>query len=158
MKISFFALFWTPNQNRLSRSHLAVVFQAGQRVHDELEQMEEDVRLLHKLVLQHHQVHQDVTDRCHGVLGVDHLELGIIDHVEGLGDVGIILGLGLLLQPLLVAVEDGPVVREVRVEDFLDLHVQQYLSRLFLCKELPMLSLSDVKGLANLYLDTYEYP
>ena len=124
MKILSLALFRTANQNKLSLSHLAVVFQAGQRVHDELEQMEEDVRLLHKLVLQHHQVHQDVADRCHGVLGVDHLELGIIDHVEGLGDVGIILGLGLLLQPLLVAVEDGPVVREVRVEDFLDLHVQ----------------------------------
>jgi len=55
-------------QVAIEHNHLAIVFQAGQGVHDELEEVEEYVRLLHKLVLQHHQVHQDVADRGHGVL------------------------------------------------------------------------------------------
>ena len=89
------------------KNHLSVVFQTGKGVHYELEQVEEDVGLLQELVLQHHQVHQDVADGRHGVLGVDHLKLGVVDHVEGLGHVSVILSLGLLLQPLLVAGEGG---------------------------------------------------
>ena len=80
----------------MMNSYLPIVLYRGKCVHDELEEVVEDVGLLHYLVLQHHQVHQDVADGRHRVLGVHHLELGVVDDVEGLRHVCVILRLRLV--------------------------------------------------------------
>ena len=54
--------------------------------------------LLNHLVLKHHQVHQNVADGCHGVLGVDHLKLGIVNDVERFSNVSIILSFCLRIE------------------------------------------------------------
>ena len=80
----------------MMNSYLPIVLYRGKCVHDELEEVVEDVGLLHYLVLQYHQVHQDVADSRHRVLGVHHLELGVVDDVEGLRHVCVILRLRLV--------------------------------------------------------------
>ena len=57
--------------------------------------MIENMSFLHDLVLQHHQVHQDVADGRHGVLGVDHLKLGVVYDVEWFCNICVILSLSL---------------------------------------------------------------
>ena len=77
-------------------SYLAVVFQRRQGVHYKLEKVVENVSILHHFIFQHNQVHQNVTDGRHCILGVHHLELGVVDDVEGLRHVCVILRLRLV--------------------------------------------------------------
>ena len=51
--------------------------------------------LLHKLVLEHHEVHQDVADGGHGVLGAHHLKLGIVNDVKWFCHISIIFSFSL---------------------------------------------------------------
>ena len=110
---------------------------------------------LHHFILQHNQVHQNVTDGRHCIFGVHHLELGVVDDIKWFSHVCVILSFSLkgkvelrtkeielereaylLVQPLLVTVKYRPVIGEVGVEDLLDLHVQQDLSGLLLHNEM----------------------
>ena len=79
-----------------SCSNLSIVFDRGKCIHDEFQEVVENVSLLHNLVLEHHQVHEDVADGSHGVLGVDHLELRIVNNVKGFSDICIVLCLCLI--------------------------------------------------------------
>ena len=51
--------------------------------------------ILHHFVLQHNQVHQNVTDCRHCILGVHHLELSVVDNIQRLSNVSVILSLSL---------------------------------------------------------------
>ena len=121
----YYLLYYTTN--------LSIIFKRRQCVHNEFEEMIEDVRVLHDFVLQDHQVHQDVADGGHGVLGVHHLELGVVNNVERFGHICVILSLRLkcergqimililerstylLIQPFLVTVKHCPVIGQVCV-------------------------------------------
>ena len=90
--------------------------------------MIENMSFLHDLVLQHHEVHQDVADGRHGVLGVDHLKLGVVYDVEWFCNICVILSLSLnikeskqsiiiiidnihlFIKPLLVTIKDCPMI------------------------------------------------
>ena len=76
-------------------TNLSIIFKRRQCVHNKFEEMIEDVCVLHDFVLQDHQVHQDVADGGHGVLGVHHLELGVVNNVERFSHICVILGLRL---------------------------------------------------------------
>ena len=76
-------------------SYLAIVLQRRQGVHYKLEEVVENMSILHHFVLQHNQVHQNVTDCRHCIFGVHHLELGVVDNIKWLSHVSVILSFGL---------------------------------------------------------------
>ena len=76
-------------------SYLAIVLQRRQRVHYKLEEVVENVSILHHFVLQHNQVHQNVADCRHCIFGVHHLELGVVNNVERFSHICVILRLRL---------------------------------------------------------------
>ena len=51
--------------------------------------------LLHHFILQHNQVHENVTDCRHCIFGVDHLELGVVNNIKWFSHVSIILSFSL---------------------------------------------------------------
>ena len=76
-------------------SYLAIVLQRRQRVHYKLEEVVENMSILHHFVLQHNQVHQNVTDCRHCIFGVHHLELGVVDDIKWFSHVCVILSFSL---------------------------------------------------------------
>ena len=74
--------------------------------------MEEDLGLGHELRLQDGQVHENVADGGHGVPRVDHLEPGVVQHEQRLGDVDS-TGIGLKMRRAGVRISLCSVIKEM---------------------------------------------